>query len=59
MIVTEEGTPIDLEIVESAGDILDQAVLESVATWRYEPAERNGEQVRVHWRVRQRFERAR
>lgn len=59
MIVTEEGTPIDLEIVESAGDILDQAVLESVATWRYEPAERNGEQVRVRWRVRQRFERAR
>jgi len=59
MIVTEEGVPTGLEVVESAGDILDRAVLDAVATWRYEPAQRRGDAVRVRWRVRQRFERAR
>jgi serine/threonine-protein kinase len=59
MIVTETGEPTDLRVVESAGEILDRAVIDAVRRWRYEPAEKNGIKVRVHWRTRQRFERAR
>jgi TonB family protein len=54
-ILTEEGVPTELEILESAGDVLDRAVLESVAAWRYEPAEKGGVKVRVRMRVRQTF----
>jgi eukaryotic-like serine/threonine-protein kinase len=56
MIVTETGEPIDLRIVESAGEILDRAVLDAVKTWRFEPARKEGLKVRVLWPVRQRFE---
>jgi serine/threonine-protein kinase len=54
-VLTEDGVPTDLTILESAGEILDNAVLESVATWRYEPAEKDGVRVRVKMRVRQTF----
>jgi protein TonB len=36
LIVTEEGDPIELEIVESAGPILDAAVREAVQKWEFE-----------------------
>jgi TonB family protein len=54
-VVTEEGVPTELVVVESAGAILDKAVLDALAKWRYEPAMRNNEPVRVKMRVRQRF----
>jgi TonB family protein len=54
-VVTEEGVPIELVVVESAGAILDKAVLDSLRKWRYEPATRNNESVRVKIRVRQHF----
>ncbi len=56
MIVTETGEPTDLRVVESAGEILDRAVLDAVKTWRFEPARKDGLKVRVRWPVRQRFE---
>jgi serine/threonine-protein kinase len=56
MIVTEKGEPTDLRVVESAGEILDQAVLDAVKTWRFEPAQKQGLKVRVRWPVRQRFQ---
>ena len=55
MIVTEEGVPIDVEVVESAGEVLNRALVEAVRGWRYEPARKGGVNVRVHWRVRQIF----
>ena len=55
MIVTERGDPIDLTVVESAGEVLDAAVLAAVRTWRYAPAEKDGVKVRVRQRVRERF----
>ena len=55
LTVTEEGVPTDLEIVESAGAILDQAVLDAVEDWRYTPAERLGVKVKVRLRIRQTF----
>jgi serine/threonine-protein kinase len=52
MIVSEKGEPIDCEIVESAGEVLDQAVLRTVRQWRFEPAVKEGVKVRVYHTVR-------
>jgi TonB family protein len=57
MIITEGGHPVDLQVVESAGTILDQAVLEALWAWRFQPAEKDGVRVRVRWRVSQIFRR--
>jgi serine/threonine-protein kinase len=54
-VLTEDGVPTELTVIESAGEILDTAVLESVANWRYEPAEKDGVKVRIKMRVRQTF----
>jgi TonB family protein len=55
MIITEQGVPIDINVVESAGEVLNQALVEAVRSWRFEPARKDGVDVRVHWRVRQIF----
>jgi len=57
MIVSERGEPTDVRVVESAGEILDAAVVDAVRRWRYTPAEKDGVKVRVHWTVRQQFQR--
>jgi serine/threonine-protein kinase len=56
LTVTQEGIPKDLEVVESAGEVLDRAVLAAVSQWRFEPATRDGAPVEVRWRTRQRFQ---
>jgi eukaryotic-like serine/threonine-protein kinase len=53
LIVDETGVVLSPTVVESAGDILDEAMLAAVRTWRYRPAENNGVQVRV--RIRERY----
>jgi serine/threonine-protein kinase len=55
MVISETGVPEEIRVVESAGEILDAAVVEAVRSWRFEPASRNGRPVRIHWRVRQTF----
>lgn len=57
MIITEGGHLVDLQVVESAGTILDQAVLEALWAWRFQPAKKDGVRVRVRWRVSQIFRR--
>ncbi len=59
MIVTESGDPTDVRVIESAGEILDHAVVEAAQHWKFEPARKKGVKVRVRWPVRQRFELAR
>jgi protein TonB len=44
-VVDETGLPTNLVVVESAGPILDAAAIESVRTWRFEPARRGGVKV--------------
>ena len=56
MLVMEDGTVSELRIVESAGQILDQATLEAARAWRFEPAVKQGVKVRVRWLVKQRFQ---
>ena len=55
LMVTTDGRAADLTIIESAGDLLDHAVLEAVSRWRFEPATLAGEPVPVRWQVRQKF----
>jgi serine/threonine-protein kinase len=55
MVITEEGHPIEVTVVESAGELLNRALVDAVRGWRYEPARKDGVDVRVHWRVRHIF----
>ena len=55
MIVDEKGEPTDLRVVQSAGEILDRAVVNAVRTWRYQPAMKSGVKVKVHWSHQQSF----
>jgi TonB family protein len=55
MIVTEKGEVLEPRVVESAGELLDQAVLDAVHDFRFEPAQKDGVRVRVRYRYRQEF----
>jgi protein TonB len=53
--VGSDGTAEDVRVLESAGAILDDAVVEAVRGWRFEPATKQGVRVRVRWPYRQTF----
>jgi TonB family protein len=55
LTVTEGGLARDVRVVESAGAVLDQAVVGAVEKWRFEPARKQGIKVRVRWKYRQTF----
>ena len=55
LIVTEKGHVLEPRVVESAGEVLDDALLAAVKGWHYEPADANGVKVRVRIRERQTF----
>ena len=59
MIVDETGVPTELAVVESAGPVLDRAVLDAVRGWRFEPATKGGVRVKVRWTARQTYRSAR
>ena len=54
-VLAEEGVPAEIVLLESAGNVLDQAVMDSLAEWRYTPAEKDGVPVRVKMLVRHTF----
>ncbi len=54
-VVTEQGEPAEIRVVQSAGEILDRAVVNAVKKWRFEPARKAGVKVRVHYQTRQQF----
>jgi TonB family protein len=58
LIVDENGLPTDLQVVESAGPILDEVVLKAMRTWRFEPARKDGVRVKVRWQARQTYKTA-
>jgi TonB family protein len=51
-VVTEDGTVVEPQVLESAGDVIDGACLRAVGDWRYEPARKDGVEVRVKQRAR-------
>jgi serine/threonine-protein kinase len=53
--VSETGDVIDVAILESAGAVLDEALLEAVATWRFSPATLRGVPVSVRMTVQHLF----
>lgn len=55
-IIDEKGVPTEMRVIESAGEVLDRAVMDAVRKWRYEPALKQGLKVRVHWQTRHRFQ---
>lgn len=55
-LVDEKGRPQDLKVVESAGDVLNTAVLEAIRGWEFAPARKNGVPVKVKWQWTQTFQ---
>ncbi len=54
-LVDEKGRPQDLHVVESAGEVLNAAVLEAIRGWEFAPARKNGVPVKVRWQWAQEF----
>jgi len=54
-VVTEDGQVTDIRVVESAGRLVDEAVLKAVRTWKYSPAAKMGTKVKVRVDFRQTF----
>jgi protein TonB len=57
MVIDEAGQPTQIRILESAGEVLDAAVLEALRSWRYEPTLQDGRPVRVRHAYRHTFAR--
>ena len=55
--IDEKGNVIDVAIVESAGAMLDGAVLEAVTSWRFSPATVQGVPVSVRLTLEHLFRR--
>src|SRR5678815_1163755 len=55
VIVDENGKPSVPDIMEPAGFGLDQAAVEAVQQWEYDPARADGKPVKVYFRVRVNF----
>jgi TonB family protein len=55
MAVEADGTVSDVRILESAGSVLDEAVMSAVRRWQFQPARHGGRPIRSHWQFRQTF----
>ncbi len=54
-VVNERGEVEDVQVVESAGQVIDDVVVAAVSEWRYEPATIRGTPVRVRIERKQTF----
>jgi TonB family protein len=54
-VITAEGEVSDVEIVESEDEIFNQATIDAVSQWRFEPATLEGKPVDVYYVVTVRF----
>lgn len=55
-VVSEDGEVTDPKIVESGGKVLDDAVLNGVRVWKYQPGVKKGVKVKVRINLRQTFQ---
>jgi TonB family protein len=58
-LIDENGEVSELEVLESGGEVFDDAVIETVRSWRYEPATKHGVRVKMRWVQRFRFQQGR
>jgi serine/threonine-protein kinase len=54
-VVDDKGNVQDVSIVESAGKVVDAAVIQAVRSWKYEPAVKRGAKVRSQMLFKQTF----
>jgi serine/threonine-protein kinase len=54
-VVTETGEITELKVLESAGKVVDDAVMEAVKKWKYSPAVKKGVKVKTRVEFRQTF----
>jgi TonB family protein len=53
--VEHDGRVSDVRVLESAGSVLDDAVVTTVRRWEFDPGRQEGRPVRSFWRYRQTF----
>ncbi len=58
-LIDEDGEVSEFQVLESGGEVFDDAVLETVKSWRYEPATKHGVRVKMRWIQRFRFQQGR
>jgi TonB family protein len=51
LMVDDQGTPRNIEVVRPLGGGLDEETIRTVSTWKFEPAKRDGQPVAVHVEV--------
>jgi protein TonB len=56
MVVTERGETADIRVLDGAGEVLDRAAVEAMRAWRFTPALKDGQPVRVRLRYQHRFD---
>jgi TonB family protein len=54
-VVTEAGDVEDVKVLESGGRIIDEAVVEAIRRWKYDPAQKQGQAVKVRVAFKQTF----
>jgi protein TonB len=47
MVISKEGVPVDIRVLESPNDDLTQSALDAVRQWRYKPTLLNGNPVEI------------
>jgi serine/threonine-protein kinase len=58
-LIDENGGVSDIRVLSSGGQVFDDAVVETVTGWRYEPATKHGVRVKMRWVQRFRFQQGR
>jgi protein TonB len=58
-LIDENGEVSELQVLESGGEVFDDAVRDTVTSWRYEPATKQGVRVKMRWVQRFRFQQGR
>jgi TonB family protein len=56
VLISEGGQILDAKVVTSAHPILDEAALEAVKQWSFEPASKKGVKVKVWYPVNMAFQ---
>ncbi len=54
-VVTENGEVAEVKVIESAGKVIDEAVMAAMRSWKYSPGVKKGTRVKVRMPFRQTF----
>jgi TonB family protein len=54
-VVTENGEVAEVKVIESAGKVIDEAVVAAIRSWKYSPGVKKGTRVKVRMPFRQTF----